>query len=436
MSYVAIDLLEWRDELREGLSFDDDRDARSAADALTQSGMVGITELRTGLRVQANSYVGRVELGGIVITIQPKIDGLPLWSLLRYAYGLRDLTLLPQYASYATASQAFHELLIRQLAAKARELIQRGIHRRYTPRYEDLSSPRGKIDMQVMARRGGVTQAALPCVHRPRLEDCLVNQVLLAGLQLAGRMAVDPLLRIDLHRLATQLRDDVSSIRLDFHTLRRLGHEMDRLVAAYRPAVAIIRVLVASQGVVFQHEDECWRLPGFLFDMNRFFQALLSRFLRENLENYIVHDEYSIRGMMEFVPDYNPRKRGPPVLRPDFVVCTGTKTVATLDAKYRDLWENGLPRHMLYQLAVYALTQEAGGRATILYPAQNPGAREERIRIIRDPILRSAHIRVASPPEVVLRPVNLKRLSELVAATGPDNRSQRIAFAHELAGVP
>lgn len=167
-------------------------------------------------------------------------------------------------------------------------------------------------------------------------------------------------------------------------------------------------------------------LPGFLFDMNTFFQALVSRFLRENLPGFAVRDEHSLKGMMRYNPKFNPQRRKSPTPRPDYVVTQQGAIRSILDAKYRDLWEKQLPREMLYQLVVYAISDRQHPQSSILYPTTDPLAKEVRIDI-SDPMF-GRHI-----GQVCLRPVFLPMLEKLVTSRTSQARREREYFARRLA---
>jgi 5-methylcytosine-specific restriction enzyme subunit McrC len=90
---------------------------RSLAGGLSRERTREIRELRSGLYVKASSFVGFVSLGDLRIVIEPKIRGMQLMRLLRYAYGLRDLRLLTRVAP-SLGEDSFMDLLIQQFLAE------------------------------------------------------------------------------------------------------------------------------------------------------------------------------------------------------------------------------------------------------------------------------------------------------------------------------
>ena len=407
-------------------SFGGDRAGRAAAESLTKENRMQVLELVKGLEIRATSFVGKLQLGPIEITIRPKLSGTPLLNLLRYAYGLRDLSLHGETVFSASAG-GFQDLLIQQLAMEAQELISRGLHRDYISVTEDLSGPRGRIDFARYLGTYVRAGTSLPCMHNPRSEDNLLNRVLLAGLVLSESLTSDRELRFKIVRLSKRLEESVSTVELDQSILREAWWAMDRRTKSYESAVTLIELLVDAAGASFSG-GEPLQLSGFLFDMNRFFQALLSRFLREHLRGFDLEDERRLNGTFAYDPQRNPQFRRAPTPRPDFVVLRDRKIVAVLDAKYRDLWERTLPESMLYQLSIYALCHSMPQRAaTILYPTLEANAAEQSI-FIKDAFHGS------SQAQINLRPVNLLLMDKLLQnGSGANTLRQRQELAIQLA---
>jgi 5-methylcytosine-specific restriction enzyme subunit McrC len=342
----------------------------------------------------------------------PKLAPDLLLGLLRYAYGLRDLRLLSR-AEYEGGAILLHELLLLQLHAEVQELLERGIQRQYQGKEGWLTSPRGRLDLYTLSTSGPLTEARLPCRYSTRSASHALNQALLGGLQLGSRMTTSTTLATMLSRLAGAIALVVTPVSLTHQLLDDAWRSLNRLNRAYEPALKLVTMIYAGSALSIEGPGGM-ELPGFLFDMNRFFQALLGRFLREHLEGWKVREEEGLTDLLRYVADRNPRRRRAPRPRPDFTLTRPGATPVLLDAKYRDLWERPLHRDMLYQLAIYALSQGKGATATILYPTLCSTAREATIRI-NDPISGGAR------GFVTLQPVALRELHEVVN----DNSSRR-----------
>lgn len=426
----VVELAEWdrarlgEEPLLKGISLAGNPSAQRLAEMLRER--VDIREGYQGLDIATTSYVGRIDVGPLRIEIRPKLPSMPLARLLRYAYGLRDVTTLEETQA-PTAHHGLHDLLMAMLAAEVEELLFSGLARRYAPISERLDSPRGRLLVAEMVRRGGITEARLPCRHFERRTDWQLNRVLRAGLDAAAVMTEDRELRRRVHGLAEMFGDVERLSVLKNDDVDRAEHGLTRLTAANAPALKIIRLLLDMRGVAFESTDQPSRMPGFLFDMNLFFQRLLSRFLHENLTAQRIEDERTIRNVFLYASDANPRRRSVPRPRPDFALFQDEKLCGFLDAKYRDNWERGLPAKWLYQLSIYALASPTQ-RSVLLYASMAADACDERVEI-RQPISWSS----IGPASVILRPVPLCRLAELL---DPDRKrslaAERQRFAESL----
>lgn len=395
-------------------------DDRAVARALARAGMLEVIELREGISVRAFAHVGRIQLGNVVITIEPKLPAADLLALFRHAYGLRNLRLFDT-TEFAAGDHLVQDLIAEQLLTEVVELIECGVSRRYVSNSELLGNPRGRIDMEHLARHMPLVLPRLPCRHALRSADHHLNRVVLEGLVLAAAVARDSRLRNQLAQLAAAMTAEVRRTTLNASALRSAWDQLDRMTSSYSAALRLIEIILACSAVAFDGEVKV-QVPGFLFDMNRFFQALVGRILRDQLPDLEVRDEHGLSGMMRYLPSHNPRARRAPMPRPDFGLVLRGRTVALLDAKYRDLWNGSLPRDMLYQLAIYAMSQQ-NAMAGIIYPTTAVDATEAVIEV------RAPHDRSVLG-HVALRPLVLPRfLSALQEASPGAARAEALALA-------
>jgi 5-methylcytosine-specific restriction enzyme subunit McrC len=410
LSTIPIELTEWadvtptQDPCLKGTSLRSDLAAQQMVRSLGER--VKIKEGFHGLEISTTSFVGYVEVGPLRLSIRPKLPDMPLAVLLRYAYGLRDLTFFEE-APVPTAHGGLQDLLIAMLADEVEELLHGGLARRYVPIEDSLENLRGRILFDRLARQGGVREARLPCHYFERDANWHLNQVLRAGLDTAADMSSDRDLRRRVCRLANLFGEVDRKSNLNRKEIERAERGLTRLTEANRPALTIIRLLHDMLGVGFTAHLEASRMHGFLFDMNKFFQRLLLRFLNDNLTSAQIQHERPIRDIFSYAPDANPRRRiAQP--RPDYALFRAKTLRGFLDAKYRDLWEKSLPADWLYQLSIYALSSPTRV-SIILYASMASEGSDERVEI-RPPAVWPGN----GSATVIVRPVSLLRLRELI----------------------
>src|ERR1700694_3507158 len=126
---VPIDLKEWQSTTfithpqLAGMVLPEDDSTQSLIEAVSEK--LIISQMRKGIVLESSSFVGRIAVGDLQITIRPKIEMLPLLHLLQYAYRLRHLDLFSA-TDFTSESLSFQEVLVYQLAAETSELLSRG----------------------------------------------------------------------------------------------------------------------------------------------------------------------------------------------------------------------------------------------------------------------------------------------------------------------
>jgi len=388
-----------------GLTLRDHPGAVALAESLGDK--VVIQERYDGLTVSTTSWVGHVDIGPLRIVVQPKLPLLPLSDLLRYAYELRDLDV---YGDSVGSLQldGLQDLLVLMLTIEVSELLNRGLVQQYVRRAEPLTSPRGRILLDEFVRRGGLRDATLPCEYHARSANWLLNQTLRAGLELASSLAENIELRRRAKRLVQRFLEVGTHVHIDAGRLDQAEQRLTRMTRAYASALVLIRVLFENQGSSLHRETTSTPTPGFLFDMNAFFQRLVSRFLREHLPGHRIDDERRIRNVFAYASTGNPRNLKAPKPRPDYALFQGSNLLGFLDAKYRDVWAVGYPMDWLYQLSLYVLASPSRS-AVLLYATMSKDACEEKI------LVQSPTFGTSEPlGSVIIRPVPLQEMASLV----------------------
>lgn len=415
-------LSEWdRAESRHPSGFGDDTGARELAARLTASRILAIRELHDRIEVETYSRVGAIRCGELNLVIRPKIAPESLAALFAYAYKSTSVEMFGP-TSIPVGDDAILEMLIRQYLVEVRQLVVGGLVHDYVRTEEILTAPRGRILFEQIVGAGGLNSASVPCRHYRHTADSVWNRAVLAGCRLCLSLSSNRANRSSASALAQELQQQIRPMSPGLPSIDDLLPVSNRRFKRYEPALRLLQIFAASRGALVTESDESISLPGFLFDMNLLWQNTLERLLEENAPaNTRVLRQHSLHNM--FV--YETGRKREHVPKPDFAWMEGARCLGLLDAKYRDLSVNPLGRDMLYQLAIYAFSQAQDAMAVALYPCQNAGAREERIRIA-EPVHGGARA------HIVLRPVNTSLLVRAISAPGSDGILARRALAKDL----
>lgn len=354
-----VELSEWQTRSLPGVFLN--RSAQAAANAL--HGRLAIRELRSGLEIEAKSFVGTVRLGDLTIHVHPKLSAAHIPPFMRYALSFDSVTLLPQ-ASVPAGAHGFVDLVAVMLLEVVDRLIHGGLAQEYHRTRQVVPAPRGRIRFVDLARRPP-QDLALPCQYDRRTPAIALNRVAIGALGLLRPLVRDRGLSFELHTREATLQDFCGSATLSHHLLQHARTSLDRRTAHYEPLLRLADLLLASQGPVFLSQDDT-PLPGFLFDMNLLFERFVAR-LCADYADLRIDPQHATRNAYHYVA--NPHHWLRPALRPDIVMRdAANRPVMILDTKYKSLGTSPPSPADLYQLTLYSLTH-GGVPAILVHPS-------------------------------------------------------------------
>jgi 5-methylcytosine-specific restriction enzyme subunit McrC len=359
--------------------------ARTWLTAAEAKQLLRLNDLRRGFcqtvsgGVKLAQYCGIVRLGTCVLEVLPKIGMAEALgyaelersrgALLTMLHSAREIAItklasVPQQAVRAPLLDVFIETFLDCALEQAR----RGLLSRYVPHSDDLPVMKGRFHAHGHARHNIVRPHLFRCEYDDFTADNAYNRAIRATLDACLAWITQTSTR----RLWFEIRAryaSVSPVRMKAADVVRLPR--DRTTHRYEPVLTWCEWLLSilspaiSAGVT--------SAPGLLFDMNKLFEAYVSRLQeREAGDAYIVlrqGPELALAtsdGENAFMlrPDVSVWRPGP--------VESAPHIVRVVDAKWKRLDPDGTNWHIdqgdIYQMVAYALRYNCQ-QVELVYPA-------------------------------------------------------------------
>lgn len=389
---------------------------------LSDSKIIEINEYKDYCQINTFAYVGRIRLGNLEITINPKIDDLPFLELLDYIFDLDSIRHFRELP-HSFGINGFIELLIFELSCEIDYIISRGLFKKYIPVSENLMTIKGRIDYSRWINNYVALSPNIPCRHFNRLEDNILNQTIFAGGVYGRNLSRNISIRNSFVNGLLLMKDVVKKQEINSKLIDNASRNISRLNKNYKKAIEIIKLLYDGSGILFNDKNIDIAIEGFLINMNSFFQKLITKYLTENLIKYKIIPEYKIGNFMYYIPEYNPQNKRNPFPRPDIMVIPPDKPQYYIDTKYIDLWNRTPPSYILYQMGVYSLSMnQKENKVIVLYPTITNVASDAVIKI-ENPLL------TYQKSYIILRPINIMELLDNIKE---GNRNKNYQYALNL----
>ena len=315
----------------------------------------GSTAGRYNLR--PGSIVGTLSVAGLQVNILPKAGVGKTGQMLAYSLGLARF--LRDSAAFTDAT-SFPALLVPAFLSQTSSILREGLVEDYVPMVETGTRPRGRINIQSLARSG--LPAPVKYTYDDFVSDTPLNRLLARALHAISDMQSLP---PEFHAEARSLLGPFSDVAFVDHPDLYHGEALPDRVGHYRDALTLATLILEGSGIEPIRSSR--RARGLLFDMNKVFEDFVTAVVRA-----AAPAGRSVDSQGSLHPTYLDAERRFR-LKPDFAVWDRFGCRLVGDVKYKTLdAQKGPRRPDLYQMVSYAAAAGAE-RALLVYVGAGPG---------------------------------------------------------------
>ncbi|MZP30662.1 hypothetical protein GTO91_13165 [Heliobacterium undosum] len=323
-----------------------------------------VRELRTGLHLEATSWVGVIELERIRIVIEPKFHR-GFTSLLEMVAFIEGIPFHRKRETESAHGRSdLMELFVRLYLDELDGLLKKGIVKEYVTEEDNLRLLRGRPDYIINLQKNPASPDRIYCRYDELVTDIPENQVLLTALAVASRYRLAPETRRRLNRFRAEWEVHCQPYQEEQWPEFRYHRLNSHYQKAHRLAWYLFRQ-VAAENLFHFHEQSFYSM---LVNMNELFEAFVRELLRRYLPGpYRVSAQKTVRDAIlaggktyrQVIPDL-------------LVTEQESGTVLVLDTKYKNYGEKHVDTADIFQLAFYAQRFQSipgkGHCSVILYP--------------------------------------------------------------------
>ncbi|MCH6265344.1 McrC family protein [Neobacillus citreus] len=320
-------------------------------------------ELKTGLRIKTQSWVGVIELDKMRIVIQPKFNK-GFTDLIDMISFIEDLPFYQWEDSLGTLDKSdFLEILVRLFLKEVDQVFQFGIIKEYVTESDNLTNLRGRVHFRKNLQQNFNIPTKIYCNYDELVTDVAENQILLSVIRKITTIKLQQRTKQQLNQIRYQLEQLCS----EYKGTEWPSFSYHRLNAHYERAHKLGRYLWERLSAKTFYTGKNFYY-SFLIDMNELFE----RFVAQLLTKYLPM-EYKItasKRITQAIQLDGVRYRD---IIPDILVENKrTKDVKVLDVKYKQYGNKRVDTDDVFQLAFYAqnrkMAQDGLYDAAIIYP--------------------------------------------------------------------